>query len=86
MMRHIKRLPSHATVLALVAAAVVWVGCEKKSSSGRSGGGPPELKAEPNPVPPGTGAGKTTLNWRTGADATGQVYVSVDGRPEKKVA
>jgi hypothetical protein len=26
------------------------------------------------------------VNWRTGDGATGQLYVSVDGRPEKKVA
>lgn len=33
------------------------------------------FQADPNPVPPGTPKGKTTITWDTGSDAVGEVYV-----------
>src|SRR5262249_27348816 len=44
--------------------------------------GPPSLTAAPNPVPPGTDKGKTTITWTTGDGSPGQVYVSEGGKPE----
>ena len=70
-------------VAALLAAAG---GCKDDDSARRGDGGPTELKAQPYPLPPGPGPGKTTLTWRIGHGGTAQLYVSVDGRPEKKVA
>lgn len=78
--------------VALIAAAAVLgaaagSGCKDDDASSRRGdGGPAQIMAQPNPLPPGSGAGTTTLTWRTGGNGTAQVYVSVDGRPEKKVA
>jgi hypothetical protein len=37
------------------------------------------LRADPNPVPGGTVAGKTTIRWKTGSDAVGDVYVGPAG-------
>ena len=33
------------------------------------------FRADPNPVPPGEGKGRTTIIWDTGSDAVGEVYV-----------
>jgi hypothetical protein len=45
------------------------------------------LKADPNPVPPGKGVGKTTISWTTkGELGIVRLYVSQDGMPEKEVA
>ena len=41
------------------------------------------ITASPNPVTTGEGSGTTTITWNTGDSATGQVYVSEDGGPEK---
>ncbi len=54
----------------------------------RSGYGSPgdravgELTATPNPVPAGPGTGTTTIEWSTGDDAEGQVYLRVGDEPE----
>ena len=37
------------------------------------------LRADPNPVPPGSGKGLTTITWDTGSDAVGEVYVFSEG-------
>ena len=42
----------------------------------------PMIVAEPNPVPAGTGPGKTTIRWDTGNGAAGQVFVSEEGGEE----
>jgi tRNA (mo5U34)-methyltransferase len=42
----------------------------------------PTIMALPNPVPPGEGAGTTTITWNTGDGTVGQVYVSADGGEE----
>ena len=44
------------------------------------------LVATPNPVPCEAGPGTTTISWSTGDGSSGQVYVSVDGRPEQLFA
>ena len=43
------------------------------------------IKADPNPVPGGTGPGKTTITWDTGSTTAGEVYV-FDGSVEKLFA
>jgi len=40
------------------------------------------ITASPNPVTIGEGPGTTTITWNTGDGATGQVYVSEDGKAE----
>ncbi|MEJ7872813.1 MAG: glycosyltransferase, partial [Rubrobacteraceae bacterium] len=42
-----------------------------------------ELTATPNPVPAGPGAGTTTIQWSTGDDSEGQVYLRVGDEPEQ---
>jgi hypothetical protein len=37
------------------------------------------LRADPNPVPPGTPNGKTTITWDTGSDDVGDVYIVTGG-------
>ena len=49
-------------------------------SSGDRGAG--ELTATPNPVPAGAGQGTTTIEWSTGDDSEGQVYLRVGDEPE----
>ena len=47
----------------------------------------PTLTASPNPVPAaGAGPGTTTITWNTGVNSSGQVYVSLDGKPERLFA
>ena len=41
------------------------------------------ILANPNPVPAGAGADTTTISWSTGDGSWGQIYVSVDGGPER---
>ena len=42
----------------------------------------PTLSAQPNPVPPSVGVGRTTIAWSTGNEPSGPVYVSENGGPE----
>jgi hypothetical protein len=44
------------------------------------------ITASPNPVTTGEGPGTTAITWNTGDGATGQVYVSEDGGPERLFA
>jgi hypothetical protein len=37
------------------------------------------FRADPNPVPPGEGKGRTTIIWDTGSDIVGEVYVVTGG-------
>jgi ABC-type transport system substrate-binding protein len=41
------------------------------------------IVAEPNPVPAGEGAGRTTVSWDTGDGSVGEVWLAVDGGEEK---
>jgi hypothetical protein len=43
------------------------------------------ISASPNPIPPGSTPGTTTITWDTQGDE-GQVYVSENGAAEKLVA
>lgn len=40
------------------------------------------LTADPNPVPLGEDAGKTTISWQTGDGTMGEVYVVTNNNPE----
>lgn len=47
-----------------------------------SGEPPAMVAATPNPAP----SGQTTVTWRTGAHTVGQVWVSINGEPERLFA
>jgi hypothetical protein len=40
------------------------------------------IRAVPNPVPAGEGAGKTTINWQTSDGTVAEVYLVTDGASE----
>jgi hypothetical protein len=40
----------------------------------------------PNPVPFGPEAGITKITWNTGDDTLGEVFLSVNGQPETRIA
>jgi hypothetical protein len=40
------------------------------------------ITAYPNPVPSGPGKGSTTITWVSGDKSGGEVYVSINGKPE----
>jgi hypothetical protein len=44
------------------------------------------IKATPNPVPAGSGAGTTTISWTTGDGSEGEVYVLESGQAERLFA
>jgi hypothetical protein len=46
----------------------------------------PTIAADPNPVPPGVGLGRTTISWTTLAKGEGEIRVSKDGEPEQLFA
>jgi len=46
----------------------------------------PIIAADPNPVPPGAGLGRTTISWTTLTKGDGEVRVSKDGQPEQLFA
>ena len=75
-----------AVALALLA---LMPACERRSAqSGAPDRGSPTtsqtgtISADPNPVPAGSGKGKTTINWSVN-EGTGQVYLSIDGGKEE---
>jgi hypothetical protein len=45
-----------------------------------------DLRATPNPVPSGPGQGATMIEWSTGDDSEGQVYLRVGEEPEQLFA
>ena len=45
-----------------------------------------KISANPNPVPPSTGMGSTTITWNTRTPEWAEVYVSTNGRPEQLLA
>ncbi len=69
-----------AAILALAWAAVPVLSPQDKAPSR------PTIVATPNPVPAGTGGGRTTITWTTGADADGEVRVSIAGAPDRVFA
>ncbi len=46
----------------------------------------PTIKANPNPIPAGSGMGTTTISWTTGDGSEGQVYVLEGGQAERLFA
>lgn len=46
----------------------------------------PTIAADPNPVPPGAGLGRTTISWTTLSKDDAEVRVSKDGGPEQLFA
>ncbi len=80
-----------ATLVAILACALA-TGCKRSAGNGAASttkdeGAATVLRAEPNPVPLGAGKGpaSTTLTWSTADGSFSQVYVSLDGGPEKLV-
>lgn len=74
-----------AAILSLLVAGAGLVGCSKAKEPAKqqlARQEPANITATPNPVPAGGGPGTTTLSWNTGDGSVGQVYVSVDGKPE----
>lgn len=47
------------------------------------GPGKPWIMATPNPVPAGRGPGRTTISWDTGDGSPPEVFIAVNGGPEK---
>jgi hypothetical protein len=87
--RVLRHLRSHLVLMSLL----LCVGCSgddepapigAPSSSAAAG---PQISASPNPVPLGSEKfGTTTITWDTGDGSIGEVYVSVNGKPEKLFA
>ena len=78
---------NHRLIPALfLSAALLLAGCKKSASETPQPSAPrgPTITATPNPVPAGAGPGVTTIAWDTGGDGSVvDVYLSVDGGPEK---
>jgi hypothetical protein len=78
-----------AAVMCLALGGLFVIGCNRPASdSTASSPATPRteaipagvvLRADPNPVPGGTVAGKTLIRWKTGSDAVGDVYVGTVG-------
>ncbi len=76
-------------LFAAALGAVNLAGCGKSEDTNwpAPGAGGPLISAAPNPVPAGREKfGKTTISWNTGDGSIGEVYVSVNGAPEKRFA
>jgi hypothetical protein len=77
-------------ILPVVCLAVLLIcaGCSQgKAPPPAATASPPSITASPNPVPAGpTKFGTTTVTWDTGDGSLGDVYVSVNGAPEKLFA
>src|SRR6266540_2469529 len=72
-----------AGLLAAFAFIIAW-GCSPAGPSPAQGAPVnARISADPNPVPPGPGLGKTTITWSTGSYSAGQVYVLEDGGGEQ---
>jgi hypothetical protein len=78
-----------STLVILVVLPLAFsLGCGKSTGDGTSApadGAASDkawIKAEPNPVPAGTGPGKTTVKWNTGDGSNSQVYLEVAGQPD----
>jgi hypothetical protein len=73
-------------LLFVLVSLFVIVGCSKDNPSTTVAGGA-QISADPNPVPAGSEKfGKTTIIWDTGDGSIGEVYVSVNGAPDKLFA
>ena len=64
---------------ALVAGVLIGlVACSPATDAGKG-----TISANPNPVPGGAGWGTTTITWNTGDGSWAQIYLFVEGEPEK---
>jgi hypothetical protein len=79
---------SWAAAICLTLAGLFITSCDRPAAESTSS--PPAsgndttvagvvLRADPNPVPSGPGAGKTTISWDTGSNDAGDVYVGGAG-------
>jgi hypothetical protein len=79
-----------AVVGSLLLAVALAGGCNRSQQATAPASGPnsavaPTIKANPNPAPAGTTKfATTTISWDTGDGSLGEVYVSVNGGPEKR--
>src|SRR5436189_137821 len=87
------RLRRPIGLMVVLGTLLAWTGCSGEKdpapggSSSTAGAAAPQISAVPNPVPAGPGKfGKTTISWSTGNGSIGEVYVSVNGAPEKLFA
>ena len=73
-------------LLFVLGGLLVSTGCWGNNPT-TAGNGSPQISADPNPVPAGSEKfGKTTISWDTGNGSIGEVYVSVNGAPDKLFA
>ena len=74
----------------LFAAALPLASCDKHAQAPQLAPSSPvaaspsgvSLTADPNPVPAGEGAGKTTINWHASDGMIGEIYVVTNSNPE----
>ena len=82
--------PWRAVVTGMTTLASVWLlaGCKRNETARQASPVPSAatITAEPNPVPPGPGMGKTTIHWDTGDGTWGQVYLAEPDKPELNFA
>lgn len=79
--------PSPGVLLVSVALGLC-AGCSRTPESvsnvaDKDEPGKPWIMAVPNPVPAGRGPGRTNICWDTGDGSAPEVYLSVNGGPEK---
>jgi len=83
----LRLLSTGAGAACAVVLCLVAVGCSSnQSTESTQSAGTASLTAAPNPVPGGTGYGTTTVAWNTGDGSWGQVYLFVEGQPERLFA
>ena len=68
---------SWAAAICLALAGLFITSCDRPTAESNVAG--VVLRADPNPVPPGTPNGKTTITWDSGSDAAADVYVGAAG-------
>ena len=96
--RPVARTPRESFLHAVVLLTILSIiGCSPRadapppspasSALGSGGSGAASISADPNPVPAGPDKfGTTKVTWDTGDGTVGEVYVSVNGQPEKLFA
>jgi hypothetical protein len=71
---------SWAAAICLTLAGLFITSCDRPAAESTSSSpASVVLRADPNPVPPGTPNGKTTITWDSGSDAAADVYVGGAG-------
>lgn len=67
------------TAVCLTLAGLFLTSCNRSTVESNNATAGVVLRADPNPVPGGSEAGKTTIFWDSGSDAVGEVYVGPTG-------